>query len=458
MFVRAYASGTNVQRLAKCSKSIDGVIYTSYAELEQTEVGIVKRKFFTTDVTKLVMDVAALDEKVQPSWTKIWKRPMSNQRFITGFFQALVGDLELRPELNLSNMAGETVDVFMVFVSADKNEMRQTAELARKAIPEYEIVVLNGDFTSNRDAEGLAQQMINTAKIAKKRGVIFIANQMGSRSFSVPEIQACVMAFDRGSVDASMQKVSRGLTPTKKDRKLFNGTDKTHGLIIDLSFDPNRSENIERLVIDEAVMIKRSGVVDDFNAAVRYYLTSVDMFRLDEFGYVREISEEEMFGLMGDNEILLRVADVDVNVVEALESGVFDILQNVTAGAKVQPKTKAIVGEDGIDSVVVNGKPINRTPTDKEKKLMEDVINNAVKALNMSATSVFYLADGDGECYRDCINTISESLELTDEFVSFFGVPPSAVSTLLDRGILNEAILDVIVQNSKPKAVDNIFG
>ena len=26
-----------------------------------------------------------------------------------------------------------------------------------------------------------------------------------------------------------------------------------------------------------------------------------------------------------------------------------------------------------------------------------------------------------------------------------------------DQGVLNEAILDVIVQNSKPKAVDNLF-
>ena len=37
MFIKVFASGTNVQRLAKGSGRADGVIYSAYSQLEQTE-------------------------------------------------------------------------------------------------------------------------------------------------------------------------------------------------------------------------------------------------------------------------------------------------------------------------------------------------------------------------------------------------------------------------------------
>jgi hypothetical protein len=67
MLIKVFASGTNVQRLAKGSGRADGVIYTAYSQLEQTEDNIVKRKFYMLQVDDLKKDVEALDEKVQPS-------------------------------------------------------------------------------------------------------------------------------------------------------------------------------------------------------------------------------------------------------------------------------------------------------------------------------------------------------------------------------------------------------
>lgn len=460
MFIRVYASGTNVQRLAKCSKDIDGVIYTSYAELEQTEPGMVKRRFFCTHVDGLKREVEQLDEKVQPSWLKLWGRPTANQAFFSGLMQALVGENPLLPELNLSEMAGEQIDCFMLLVSATKDGMDQFAKIAHRAIPDWEIVVLNGDHTSNKEAEKLAERRINEARIAKKRGVIFVANQMGSRSFSVPEIQATVIAYDRGSVDATQQKVSRCLTPTKDKRKLYDGaSDKTHGIIVDLSFDPNRAENIERLLLEEAIMVQRSEVTKDFQSAVKYVLTSVNLLKMNEYGIAVEVSEGDMFALYSDNEVMLKVADVGVDVAAAIETGVFDILQGVNADGKGKGKDKKpIVGEDAINAVL-SGAKSPRVPvhSDKEKKAAEAVINAAIKALNMSATSVYNLAGLQGEGYRECLQVIEDNNAKAAEFFEFFNVAPGDVITLLDNGVLNEAILDVIVQNSKPQAVDNLF-
>ena len=448
-FVRVYASGTNVQRLARCSPDINGVIYTAYSELEQTEPGIIRRKFFCTQVDSLKQEVEALDEKIQPSWIKIWDRPLSNKAFVGKLLQALTGEDSLRPEINLSEMTGETIDCFMLLVSANNKEMKQIYEIAEREIPEWHVKVLNGEFTSNRNAEFETKREINEARIAGKKGVVIIANQMGSRSYSIPEIQATVIAYDRGSVDATVQKVSRCLTPGNT----YSGEVKTHGYIVDLSFDPNRAENNERLILEEAIQVQRSDDID-FTSAVRYVLTSIDLFKINEFGYAEEITEEDMFRILGDNENLLRVADVAVDVVAAVQSGLFDILANVNASGKLSNSKKEVVGADVINAVTKGGSLDNNTLTDKDKKNIEKIINDAIRSLNMSATSVYDLAN-DGHSYRECLKVIDSNSDLNNEFQSLFGISAGDAITLVDNRALNEAILDVIVQNSK--TIDNIF-
>ena len=448
-FVRVYASGTNVQRLARCSTDINGVIYTAYSELEQTEPDIIRRKFFCTQVDGLKQEVETLDEKIQPSWIKIWDRPMANKAFIGKLLQSLTGEDSLRPELNLSEMTGETVDCFMLLVSANNKEMRQIYEIAEREIPEWHVKVLNGDFTNNRDAEYETKRELNESRIAGKKGVVIIANQMGSRSYSIPEIQATVIAYDRGSVDATMQKVSRCLTPGNT----YNGQVKTHGHIVDLSFDPNRAENIERLILEEAIQIQRSNDTD-FTSAIRYVLTSVDLFKMNEFGYAEEVTEDAMFKILGNNDNLLKVADVAVDVVAAIQSGLFDILANVNASSKSGNSKKEIVGANAINAVTKGNKSGKHELTDKDKKNVEKIINDAIRSLNMSATSVYDLANG-GESYRGCLELIESDPDLDAEFQELFGIGASDAITLVDARALNEAILDVIVQNSK--SIDNIF-
>ena len=453
-FIRVYASGTNVQRLARCSPDIDGVIYTAYSELEQTETGVIRRKFFCTQVDSLKQEVETLDEKIQPSWVKIWDRPLSNKAFVGKLLQSLTGEDSLRPELNLSEMTGETVDCFMLLVSANNKEMKQIYEIAEREIPDWHVKILNGDFTSNRNAEDETKREINEARIAGKKGIVIISNQMGSRSYSIPAIQATVIAYDRGSVDATMQKVSRCLTPATKENPMFNGsTRKEYGHIVDLSFDPNRSENIERLILEEAIQVQRSDDVD-FTTAVRYVLTSVDLFKMNEFGYAEEITEEDMFKIFSDNDNLLKVADVAVDIVAAVQSGIFDILANVNASNKSGTSKKEVVGANAINAVTKGVKSGNRELTDKDKKNIEKIINDAIRSLNMSATSVYDLANG-GESYQECLDLIKADHSMDTEFQELFGISASDTITLVNKRVLPVVILDVIVQNSK--SVDNIF-
>ena len=446
MLIKVFASGTNVQRLAKGSGRADGVIYTAYSQLEQTEDNIVKRKFYMLEVDSLKKDVEELDEKVQPSWTKIWGKPNGNKAFINKLFLSLTGEEPLRPEINLSNLTGDSIDCFMMLVSANKREMKQIKDIAERALPNYHIKVLNGDYTSNKQAQYETTKEINEARIAGKDGVIVIANQMGSRSYSISEIQATVIAYDRGGVDATVQKVSRCLTPGKT----YSGEQKETGHIFDMSFDPNRSENIERLLVDEIIQVSKSEDLD-FPTATSFVLSSIDCFKV-RYGTAVEVDEEDMFDLLGDNENLLRVADVTVDVETALD--LIDELSNInTDGRQNSGRPKNAI--NGAKNKITEGMQAGRKPTDSEKKALEKIINNAVRALNMSATSVYILAEG-GNTYRECISKISKNIEDEQEFEELFGVGTEIVETILDRELLNEPILDVIVQNSK-NMVDTPF-
>lgn len=446
MFIKVYASGTNVQRLAKGAKSVDGVIYSAYCQIEN-EPGMIKRKFFATYMKGLKEAVEELNETVQPSWLKIWEKPNANKAFIEKLFQALVGENSLTPELNLTHIADDQVDCFMLLVSANNKEMSDVLKIAKKAIPDWEIIVLNGDYTSNKEAESETTQIINESRLNSKKGVIIIANQMGSRSYSISEIQASVIAYDRGSVDATTQKVSRCLTPGNK----YNGEKKEFGYIVDLSFDPNRAENIERLILEEAIQVQRSEDTD-FTSAVKYVLNSIDLFKVKEFGYTIPVTEEELFGIFSDNDAMLRVADMSVDLTDILENGVYEILQNIKISKKNNDRKEKIGNPK--NTVTQGGEGNKRTLTDSDKKEMEAVVNAAIRSLNMSATSVYDLANS-GESYRECLTIIENNDILNSEFRDLFGIQSKQAIQLLDQKVLNEPILDVIVQNSRQ--VDLLF-
>jgi hypothetical protein len=437
MLIKIYASGTNIQRLAKGAPKVDGVIYTAYSQLEQSEESIIKRKFFMLEVDTLKHDIESLEPEVQPSWAKIWGKPNGNKSFITKLFKSFIGEEPLRQELNLSNLTGESVDCFMLLVSANNKEMRQIKDIAIRAIPNYHIKILNGDFTSNKEAESETIREINEAKIAGKDGLIIISNQMGSRSYSISEIQASVIAYDRGSVDTTIQKVSRCLTPGNT----FSGESKEYGHIVDLSFDPNRSENIEKLLVEEIMQVHKSEGMD-FPTATRFVLSSIDCFRV-KYGTAVEVTESEMFTILNDNENLLRVADVTVNI--DLARDIVEHLENANriAGPGHQ-------GKNAIDAVKnyvteTDGKrPKNR----KSDKDIETIINEAIKTINRSARNVHYLYPS-GETYKECLENIIYSAQSSEEFYDFVGIDIEIALMILDKGILNEPILDVVVQNTK---------
>jgi hypothetical protein len=83
---------------------------------------------------------------------------------------------------------------------------------------EYTVCLINGDVTTNKDAEDMAKDVIeNNWNKKNNNKVIFIMGSMASRSWSVEEVKNIVLMFDGSGEATLIQKISRGFTPVNKD-------------------------------------------------------------------------------------------------------------------------------------------------------------------------------------------------------------------------------------------------
>lgn len=261
------------------------------------------------------------------------------------------------------------------------------------------------------------------------------------------------MAYDKGSSDVTSQKSSRPLTPGHT----FDGEAKQYGYIIDTGFNTNRSDKIEGIILTDTLARMRSEG-EDYPTALRYTTSCINAFTVNEYGYAKPIDPEEMFEMMSDEDVILRVADSSGFDMTNLDK-IIDLIAMVKGGDKATQAVKAALVSKVKNSILISG--IRKTIlTDKEKKDAQALINKARRALNQSATSVVFMADKyDFSSYRAALLHISKSKPKNAEFKEFFGIDARGAVELLDLGFLPEMLLDSVVDASCKAANSmNLFG
>ena len=133
----------------------------------------------------------------------------------------------------------------MVFTAGNKDGHDALKRLLERILPAGWLVqVIDGDETTNKDAENLAK-----ACFAKRNDnhVIFIASGMANRSFSVPQVKNVILLTNGGSFSSIAQKVARGLTSSKSVENVCNVVDFRMSYAAD---DVNLAKYISSLGID----------------------------------------------------------------------------------------------------------------------------------------------------------------------------------------------------------------
>jgi hypothetical protein len=243
-------------------------------------------KFYQLDWGKFVPLTEGFDPNEAPTFSKAIGDVTRAQGFWRGLAESLVG--KARGELAtlgadqcaLSGFIGESVDSVMMFVSggAKKKEMTRLGEILSGILTDWDVKVVNGDHTSNAKAEQEVKQWIDIAKDKGKRGVWLISANMATRSFSVPDINVVLLAYDAGGQAATVQKISRALTP---------GGGKSTGHIVSLSLVAGRDDKTDAIILESARKVAEQQEVDIEEALRRVYRT-MPIFTIDD-GYAIQL-------------------------------------------------------------------------------------------------------------------------------------------------------------------------
>ena len=268
------------------------------------------------------------DEDLLPSWSKFAADPLKGKGFFTYMLQALFEGKHDSLELDVEYQVGEIADrrVAMMFIaSANNDNLMKTAQIADRALAGYTVITLcghkdnriNGQRVTNRNSQQLVKEVLEQ----DEANVLILSNQMAARSFSIPEITELYLAYDNGDNGATIQKMSRTLTPSNSASKV--------GRVFSLSFDPNRDDKFDSMVMEAALKVKQSD--EDIVSAMRRVLRSIDIFRSTEDG--AELFDEAEFikqsmARNGLSRVMGKVADISaipMEVAVALSTGNIDV-------------------------------------------------------------------------------------------------------------------------------------
>jgi hypothetical protein len=437
---RINASGTNISRLAKAfgKNAIDEIISVPYCMVEQDPSipNVVVRRFynmmFNPKMNKLLED---FDEDVLPNINKILEKGFSQEKFISAAFQDMLGYQPIYG-MNLSDAAGEIIDNLMLFVNISKKSMEHLAQIIEKYCTEHKVLILNGDYTDNKEAEGLTKEelvRLQNEFYPGRNKLLVITNMMGTRSYSIPEIQACLFMQEGGDIYPYMQKYSRCLTP---------GFNKKYGYIFDFSFDQNKTRNTVMAVAVEATLLARQNKIS-YPTAVRTVLNSVNIKDMISGTW---ISDNDIILEFEDNNKLLAIANANTRItIEDLTSDEIEAFAEIAKNS-----TNSKVEKSKIDKMITTGKTFassDQKRVSSPKNNIKFIVEKAIRSINSSSTTVVALTDYKKDTFIECLEFINQDESLTSEFIELYGFTPKLIISLSHK--LEISTLDTIVYNSK---------
>jgi hypothetical protein len=157
-----------------------------------------------------------------PSWSKFAANPVKAKGFFTNMLQAVFegkgNDDSLNVDYQTGRKAKEGMKVAMMFLpgSTTNDNLLEIKPIAEQALGGFRVVLVSGaEDMSNATAEKSVKEAIEKAEKTNQH-VLILSAGMAQRSFSIPQITELYLAYDTGDNGATIQKMSRTLTPHTK--------------------------------------------------------------------------------------------------------------------------------------------------------------------------------------------------------------------------------------------------
>jgi hypothetical protein len=371
-----------------------------------------------------------------PSWSKFAANPVKAKGFFTNMLQAVLegkgGDDSLNVDYQTGRKAKEGMKVAMMFLpgsvlrSEKQDNLKEIVSIAEQALKGFSIVPVYGEEMSNANAE---QKVKEAVEKAEKTGqhVLILSAGMAQRSFSIPQITELYLAYDTGDNGATIQKMSRTLTPHKVGKI---------GRVVSLSFDPNRDDKFDAMMIETAQNYKKNHSIKDLKQALRDVLRTVDIFKCQQDGAVKiEIDEylEQALARKSIDRVIGKVAplnELTPAMISALAQGKSEVFRAAKQAAAQCGKTHL--------NLVKHKNGANKTDSSaKELALAREVLVTIAQNIDIiryyggkNLDEAFAIMDAEGQ-------------EIQDDVASQFGVEYEFIKDLVFGGILNRDLLDL---------------
>lgn len=374
------------------------------------------------------------------------KNGLRSPGFWVGFYDSLIGlNFELEG-VALSNSVGGTRSVMQFLpASCTKVSSSMVAEIAAARLSKlYDVVVVNGDHTTNENAERMVKDAVTVAE-ANGRNVWVISQGMASRSFSVPQIDTVLLTYDCGSMGATQQKLSRALTA---------GSEHKIGKIVSISVDPNREDKIAGVILDAAGKFADEQKIDLKEALRRAYAT-FPLFTLDETGNSVPLREDLYLEramkldaarslVMNRSRLFTTDSDLAIGLVREFLSQKKFINR---VGVK---EAYAQRGQRFIDP---------RLPADREPSTPDEyaralkLLLEQIAAFSQSLDYLIYFVDDDQPQISDILVSAEGDSESFEDFVEITGMTPNTVRTLIDERLIDRRWTDLTLLKASAKAL-----
>ncbi len=286
---------------------------------------------------------------------------------------------------NASYGSIDGIPAVMQFIYGKMKDVQNFCKQGERFAPNLMWISLTGDDKStNRKAQDIVEAKLKEAEKEGKDGVVIVSCSQGARSFSIPNIIAVVDCNENGSLATATQRGSRCLTP---------GLGKKVGLIINYCVDSTR--------ISPYVADMMSNALDkdgDIESCIRRAYRLNKFLKKDEYGYLVERSEKEVFQLISSEN------NMSIMCISALDEQ--RLLENNDRLSKVLQKTKSNVNSRFLSP---GNKPVNYIPKQEIQKSKGEKRDKWViklaRQVCLTAGNVFFLAP-NASSFSEGLNVI----------------------------------------------------
>ncbi len=404
-------------------------------------------RLYQLDLSEPVMQSVAsgeLDEDMRllPSWSKFAAHPQKSKGFFVRMLETVFlgkhGADEANVDLQTQNWFGrERQKTAMMFVPGSTRvkdgQLAAIGVIAQSALPAWRVIVLGGNIlidgqkVRNANAEQKVREQIEQA-VKQNQSVLIISSLMAQRSFSIPEITELYLAYDSGEVGATIQKMSRVLTPSRDPKKV--------GKIISLSFDPNRDDKFDSMLLETTFNITKQNPKRSAAEIMSEVLSTVDIWKGSAHDSVR-VNKDSYLAQVLARKSISRVIGSTADLTQLNKEMIRELATGIVTYQRADPVASVPKGKIKITQ--------KKSKNTKEKDTATEEMRKARERITAIVENIDVIRDGSGcDQLQEALAVIQDDLEAQESIGEEFGVRWAVVQDLFDRGIIRKEWLELI--------------